>query len=48
VQPLIRDNTAPTIVARAMLRILFAFIDQMLHLTGDEGFLNYRSRAYQI
>jgi hypothetical protein len=33
VQPLTRHNTAPTIVARAMLRILFTFIYQLLHLT---------------
>lgn len=32
-QPLISDNTAPTIVARAMLRIVFVFIDQLLDLT---------------
>ena len=32
-QPLIRDNTAATIVARVMLRILFVFIGQLRDLT---------------
>ncbi len=42
-QPLMRDNTAATIGAGAMLRILFVFIDQLLHLTRV-AWIGYKPR----
>ena len=42
-QPLMRDNTAATIGARAMLRILFVFIDQLFDLTRV-AWIGYKPR----